>query len=81
MIKEHFGHQGKKKTFFPNSWSEVKIQAEIARGVKNKTEDLSFPVSLGKFAYQATMSDGVKIQIIFDGDRLTSAFPNLDWNE
>ncbi len=69
--------KGKKSTFFPDSWSTEKIQAEIANGIRNKIPDPAFPVSGGNTAYHATMSDGVKLQMIYSGDKLVSAFPNL----
>jgi hypothetical protein len=69
--------KGKKSTFFPNGWSKEKIQAEIANGIKNKVPDLDFPTSGGNTAFKATMSDGTKLQMVYDGDKLISAFPNL----
>ena len=69
--------KGKKSTFFPDSWSPEKIQAEIANSIKNKVPDLDFPVSRGNTAFKATMTDGTKLQMLYDGDKLISAFPNL----
>lgn len=45
--------------------------------LKNKVLDLGFSTSMGKTAFKATMSDGIRFQIIYDGDILVSAFPIL----
>jgi hypothetical protein len=68
--------KGKTSTFFPDNWTPAKIQAEIANGIKNKTPS-DFPVSAGKTSFEATMSDGTKLQLVYDGDVLDSAFPNI----
>ncbi len=69
----------KRSTFFPDSWSREKIQAEIALGIKNQTTDPLFPVSNSNIAYKAVMSDGTKLQLLYDSsNNLISAFPNLD---
>lgn len=69
--------KGKKSTFFPDNWSLEKIQAEIANGIKNKIPDPDFPASNGNIAFKATMTDGTKLQMVYDGDKLISSFPNL----
>jgi len=69
--------KGKNSTFFPDSWSIEKIQAEIARGINNKVIDTDFKVTDGNTAFKAIMSDGVKLQIVYSGDKIISAFPNL----
>jgi hypothetical protein len=69
--------KGKKSTFFPDSWSTEKIYAEIANGIKNKVPDPTFSVSGSSTAFKTTMSDGTKLQMVYDGDKLISAFPNF----
>lgn len=54
-----------------------KTQVEIANGIKNKVPDPDFPTSNGNTAFKATMTDGNKLQMVYDGDKLISAFPNL----
>jgi hypothetical protein len=69
--------KGKKSTFFPDDWSIEKNQSEIANGIRKKVPDDEFPVSEGKTAYKATMTDGTKLQLIYEGENLKTAFPNL----
>lgn len=69
--------KGKKSTFFPDSWNPEKIQAEIAYGIRNKVPDPSFPVSSGNKAFKGIMTDGTKLELVYDGNKLISAFPNL----
>jgi hypothetical protein len=55
----------------PDSWSNQKIQAEIAHGLHNKTP-------LGGNKYQGTLSDGTSLTIYLDdAGNVTSAFPEL----
>ncbi|UII33935.1 DUF6443 domain-containing protein [Fulvivirga ulvae] len=70
--------KGKKSTFFPDSWSVEKIQSEIAEGLRTKVLDPTFPTPPGSTAYKATMSDGTKLQLIYEGTVLKTAFPNLN---
>lgn len=69
--------KGKKSTFFPDGWSVEKTQAEIARGVKLKVPDPDFAISNGNTAFKAVMTDGTKLQLLYDGEKLVSAFPNF----
>lgn len=63
--------KSKESTFFPDSWSKDKIQAEMAHALNNKT-------SLGGNKYRGTMSDGTSLTIYLDeAGNVSSAFPEL----
>ncbi|MBL6449092.1 EndoU domain-containing protein [Fulvivirga sp. 29W222] len=63
--------KSKESTFFPDSWSKEKVQAEMAYAFNNKT-------SLGGNKYQGTMSDGTNLTIYLDeAGNVSSAFPEI----
>lgn len=61
----------KKSTFFPDSWSKEKIQAEIAHAFKNKT-------SVSGNKYEGLTTGGKKITMYLDdAGEIKSAFPEI----
>jgi hypothetical protein len=79
-FQNHIGEPWKvktdKSTFFPDSWSPAKIQAEIAKGLSNKVK--KFDMSEGRELFEGTLSDGTKLGIIKKGDKVETVFPKLD---
>jgi len=66
-----------KKTFFPDSWSEQKIIAEIAHGFQNKVYQ-STNVSNGSKVFLGKMSDNTSITIIVRIDQtISTAYPSI----
>ena len=71
-----FKVKSKESTFFPDSWSVDKVQAEIAGAIKNKGTPNVFPD--GRKLYKATMTDGTDLAIWEDATgNITSTYPVL----
>ncbi|NRA51504.1 MAG: EndoU domain-containing protein [Phaeodactylibacter sp.] len=70
------GWHNKKSTFFPDSWSPEKIQAEIAHGFQNKQFVRS--QNNGADIFHGTMTDGTTVEFAIKNNVIESAYPNLN---
>ena len=70
------GWHNKRSTFFPDSWSKEKIQAEITFGFQNKQFIRS--QNNGAHIYHGKMTDGTTIEFAIKDNILQSAYPNLN---
>jgi len=69
--------KGKASTFFPDSWSIEKIQAEITKVLKDNPRLLQVEPN-GRKLFGGVMSDGVELRVWINlGGGLESAFPFL----
>ncbi|MFT6136864.1 MAG: hypothetical protein ACJAZM_003373 [Cyclobacteriaceae bacterium] len=68
--------KNKRSTFFPDNWSEEKIQGEISYGFQNKVYQ-STNSSNGADIYEGTMSDGTLLEIIIINNAISSSYPKI----
>ncbi|WP_175402750.1 EndoU domain-containing protein [Mangrovivirga cuniculi] len=66
------GWINKKSTFFPDSWSKSKIQAEVAHAFKTKEFDR---LENGAEIFRGTGSDDSIIEIVIRGGIVKTAYP------
>ena len=60
--------KAKKSTFFPDSWSARRVQAEIAQAMENMR-------LISGSKYEGVMSDGTVLQLYINNGVIDSAFP------